>query len=186
MTDCQYPGKVFGRERHGCIVICNITTDFTLASSQAEPSMNRSEIRASLSRCVFLPLIACFVVITVGCGSESLGSKVSGRVTLDGKPIGPGTLTFVRIGGGQNPATGNVMSADGYYTVQTNRTTGLTPGQYKVAVSIRQRPESAAPGQRQPLMPFAHPEKYNSLETSGLEYEIKSGSNTINIELKSE
>jgi hypothetical protein len=35
-------------------------------------------------------------------------------------------------------------------------------------------------------MPFAHPEKYNSLETSGLEYEIKSGSNTINIELKSE
>jgi hypothetical protein len=133
-------------------------------------------------RCIWIALV--LLPWVGGCGPKSLESKVSGHVTLDGKPIGPGTINFVREGGGQNPAIGNV-DRDGNYTVVTNRTTGLLSGKYKVSVGIHQQPVNLAPGAFSPPMPLVHPEKYGSTETSGLEYNVETGINTINIELVS-
>jgi hypothetical protein len=120
----------------------------------------------------------------VGCGS-GLGADVEGVVHLDGKPIGPGVVVFAPIDGKDNPATGAIQS-DGSYFMKTMRERGLRPGNYKVAVQIHEIPTDLAYGERdmRPIK-FRIPEKYTTVETSGLEFDVEDGSNTIDIPLTS-
>jgi hypothetical protein len=119
-----------------------------------------------------------------GCGGGGLESTLTGTVTLDGKPIGPGILVFAPTEGAQNPAIGNV-EADGRYSVKTSRTSGLKPGRYRVSVNITELPPPGSENQRLAALPLLHPKKYESAETSGLEYDVAPGSNEINVELSS-
>jgi hypothetical protein len=120
----------------------------------------------------------------VGCGSD-LGADVEGVVKLDGKPIGPGVIVFAPIDGQDNPATGAIQ-LDGSYFMKTMRDEGLRPGEYKVAVQIHEIPTDLAYGEKdmRPIK-FRIPEKFTTVEKSGLEFEVKPGSNTIDIELTS-
>jgi hypothetical protein len=119
-----------------------------------------------------------------GCSHSTQSSQVSGHVSLDGKRIGPGTIVFAPVGSGK-PATGSVDSS-GYYSMTTSRELGLGPGKYKVAVSIREVPASMKRGERPDPGKLLIPEKYEDSAKSGLEYEVAPGSNTIEIELKSQ
>jgi hypothetical protein len=119
----------------------------------------------------------------VGCAGSSQESRVSGQVTLDGNNIGPGMVVFAPEGGGK-PATGSIES-DGSYTMNTSRDVGLAAGTYKVAVSVREMPQNVKRGDRPPPGKLLIPEKYEQSTTSGLEYEVKPGDNTIDIELSS-
>ena len=133
-----------------------------------------------------LPLLATALVVATlqGC-ADKLEAEVSGVVTLDGQPIGPGTVNFSPLDGESNPAVGTI-APDGSYTLKTSRTVGLAAGTYRIAVSVFENQASSAPGQRSNAPPkLRTPEKYNSVETSGLQFEVEPGHNTLNIELTS-
>lgn len=136
-------------------------------------------IRASCT----LPLITA-ICLSVGCGSE-YGATASGVVTLDGEPITPGRVTFAPIGSSAVPAVSD-LDDDGRFSLSTQKKPGLAPGKYAVAVQAF-RPPDVPQGQRsfKPSEPLV-PEKYLQVGTSGLEYEIVPGSNTVNVELTSE
>jgi hypothetical protein len=124
-----------------------------------------------------------FLACLVGCSRSSLEAEVSGVVTLDGNKIGPGMIVFAPVASQSKPATGSIEN-DGSYKLMTSRESGLATGTYKVAVSIREMPQNVKRGDRPPLGKSLIPEKYEEGSTSGLEYEVKPGKNTINIELK--
>jgi hypothetical protein len=67
----------------------------------------------------------------------------------------------------------------------TSRESGLTPGRYQVSLSIREIPLNVRRGDRPPPGKLLIPEKYELSTTSGLEYEVAPGQNTINVELTS-
>jgi hypothetical protein len=136
---------------------------------------------APLRRAVLLTLLCAIV----GCSSGGLGAEVSGKVTLDGEPIGPGVVIFAPSGGGENPATGAIQT-DGSYFLKTSREEGLRPGKYQVALQIHEIPTDLVPGQRD-MRPAKSriPTKYTDVKSSGLEYDVVSGSNTIDLEMTS-
>ena len=120
-----------------------------------------------------------------GCSGGSLGSNVTGVVTLDGTPIGPGVATFAPVDSKENPAIGAIQP-DGSYFLKTSQERGLRPGTYQVALQIHEVPTDLVPGQRDMRQPKSRiPPKYNAVETSGLQFEVEPGSNKINIEMTS-
>jgi hypothetical protein len=120
-----------------------------------------------------------------GCFGSDLGADVQGVVSLDGKPIGPGVVVFAPVGREENPATGAIQ-VDGSYFLKTNRERGLRPGSYKVAVQIHEIPTDRAYGERdtRPIK-FRIPERFTTVLTSNLEFDVEDGSNTIDIPLTS-
>jgi len=118
----------------------------------------------------------------VGCGGKP--ARVSGIVTVDGKPLEQGTVAFSPASGGMR-ATG-IIQGDGSYEIRTNRESGLDIGEYAVAVSSRELLFHGGPDQ--PPMPgkYLAPKRYGKTQTSGLRFSVKKGSNSINIELSSE
>ena len=129
-------------------------------------------------------ILAAAVNLLLGCAPGGLESQVSGTVTLDGKAVGPGTITFAMKSASSNPATG-AIEKDGSYRLKTARTAGLHPGTYQVSLTVFEAAQGR-PGERlYGPSKMITPEKYSSTATSGLEYEVKPGGNTIDIDLSS-
>jgi len=128
--------------------------------------------------------ILAAVVVSGGCSRSGMESEVSGRVTLDGRLVGPGTVVFAPVDGTTNPADGAIQ-LDGSYYLKTSREVGLRPGRYKASVSVFDQPE-VKPGERS-MTParLVTPQKYSDTETSGLEYTVEPGENNIDIRLTS-
>lgn len=123
------------------------------------------------------------LTVLVGCSQRS-ESNVSGTVSLDGEAIGPGFLVFAPVDGKSNPAKGAIQ-LNGGYSLKTNNMEGLPAGKYKVSVAVLDQPP-VAPGERSMVAAKSKiPEGYNKVETSGLEFEVKPGSNTIDVPLTS-
>jgi len=127
---------------------------------------------------------AVLYIGVIGCNRSSQEARVSGRVTLDGNPIGPGTVVFAPVAGGK-PATGSI-DASGNYSMNTSRELGLGAGKYTVAASIRELPQNVKRSDRPPPGKLRIPEKYEDSTASGLEFTVEPGQNTIDIELKSQ
>ena len=126
----------------------------------------------------------CAVVLSalLGCSRNYQESQVSGHVKLDGSQIGPGTVVFAPANGGK-PATGSIEE-NGSYTLNTSREAGLAAGKYKVAVSIRELPKNVKRSDQLPPGKLRIPVKYEQSTTSGLEFDVAPGRNTIDIYLK--
>lgn len=141
------------------------------------PACRLGERSSAIVRLAAAGLLTC----AVGCGSD-LGATVSGKVTIDGEPVTPGLVTFAPVDGAHEPSTGTLGSG-GEYRLSTKQQFGVAPGTYAVAVQAFEPPDVPA-GQRSftPSKPLV-PEKYLQTTTSGLQYRVASGSNTINIEL---
>lgn len=127
---------------------------------------------------------ATLLALAVGCAGRG---DVSGKVTYQGKALVWGT---VQVEGSDGMLKQANITTDGTYSVR-----GVATGQAKVAVSSinpsssdfqpRQAEGQPAPPPR-PVVKgwFPIPEKYDTPHKSGLAYPIKSGANTIDIELK--
>lgn len=137
---------------------------------------------------LFVALCAA-VVLTSGCGPSYPLGKVSGTVTYNGEPVKTGDVTF-------HPAEGRVSVArieNGQIVDATTFETGdgvalgpatVTIAAFEITGTVEVLSEED-PSQtyeqeiREPLVPL----KYDSVETSGLQYTIEKGKNELKIEL---
>ena len=80
----------------------------------------------------FLPLL-----FFVGCGGSDL-TRVTGTVTLDGKPAVDATVMFVSDSGG--PVCHGSTDISGNYTLGCQERVGVPPGAYSVKIKSRAKP----------------------------------------------
>jgi hypothetical protein len=141
-------------------------------------------------------LAAAAALALTGCGGERLG-KVSGTVTVGGKPVPTGTIQFI-------PAAGKAAIAsiepDGTYTLTTHKPgDGALVGPHKVVIlATRVGPASVVAatfedelkpagdsGKR--LVPgkveWLVPERFSQLDTTDLTTTVTAGDNTINLDV---
>lgn len=152
---------------------------------------------------LFTALTACSFVGLAGLGCSKgpqLGS-VSGVVTMDGKPLPNAVVTFVPAAGGR--AAIGQTDANGEYKLVFVGTTGALLGQHRVSVTTAPKTQGSSPsgkmneeeyrkqamgGQDSAAYNTAQvvepiPERYNT--KTELMKEVKSGQNTINLDLTS-
>jgi hypothetical protein len=131
------------------------------------------------------PLLVAAAV--AGCGRKADGidrQAVSGEVTLDGKPLADGSITFSPTGDG--PSAGGTITGGRYAIAQAE---GPAPGSYKVVIQAMQPtgkklPDSDHPGKTVDEMTNVVPEAYNA--RTELTAEVKKGGpNTFNFPLSS-
>jgi len=111
-------------------------------------------------------IVLSLTLALAGCGGE-YEATMTGTVTYNGKPLPFALMSFHNQG--QGPMAYSMTEEDGSYEVLTGSQSGLRPGKYKLA--FESPPE------------IALPQKYSTIETSGLEFDVKAGKNTVNIKL---
>ena len=87
-------------------------------------------------------LIVCFLMSTIGCGTSSRPTvPVSGRITLDGKPLSNVSVVFQRVSSGDSIHTGmgswGKTDRDGKFVLRLveSDTNGAVVGRYRVYLS---------------------------------------------------
>lgn len=130
-------------------------------------------------------LLAGVTLAACGCTRRA---EVSGVVTLDGKPLSAGVVTFTPAAGG--PTGYAAIGADGTYRVQTGAAEGLPPGGYVVTVAANAPPAADSQSGPGPLAdgirPLVTPQRYADPSQSPLRVVLKSGSQALPFELTSE
>lgn len=114
---------------------------------------------------------ALLVLATVaGCGDGRTIVPVSGRVTLEGTPVGQGKITFMPTGSNEDsplrPAS-SALDREGRYQLSTfGSNDGAMPGEYNVVIISL----SGGPTISNPTAPevWAIPEHYGRVGQSGL------------------
>jgi hypothetical protein len=143
---------------------------------------SRGKEIASMSGVAILPLILGVSTIS-GCGEKSefppLG-KVNGVIKMDGEPLPNAAVQFQPIQG-KRGSYGRT-DANGKYTLgYTNDLNGAEVGKHKVFITTEQAGISnESGGPSTPPVKEKLPATYNSEST--LEYEVKAGSNEIDID----
>ena len=125
------------------------------------------------------------ILTLAGCGG-SYNASAHGVVTLDGRVVPRGTVTFNPVSGG--PAAYAMIGSDGGYVARTGRDDGLPAGDYEVSIAANEAPAVSQTEKGGPPPPgkAITPVWYRMKETSGLKYTVKPGKNEINLELKSQ
>jgi len=139
--------------------------------------------------------------LLAGCrGGTDFGpmGSVSGKLTMDGKPMAEGTqLLFMQMEAGY--AAFGQTDAEGNYSIvwarDGDRKSEIPAGTYKVLIqppAVGKDTEEMSPeemldggGDVPPAQP-EFPRKYQQHSTSGLEYQVAEGENTIDIDISSE
>ncbi|MDR2169851.1 MAG: hypothetical protein LBP59_06900 [Planctomycetaceae bacterium] len=128
-----------------------------------------------LNRKLNCVLLLMFFVLAFGCGGRNIGDgKVTGIVTLDGSPLVNASIIFSPIDGQGLTSMGSTDSSGKYEIFYADKKNGAIPGRYKVILTTEQPMEN---------IPESVPKKYVDLTTTDLEFEVKSGKNTIDIKL---
>ena len=122
-----------------------------------------------------ITIFACFV----GCGPESNVAKISGTISIDGKPTQKGAISFTPVSG-KGPTAGTEIK-DGKYTSEA------AIGECKVEVRVpkvvgKKKLYDTPDSPEQELMEEVLPAKYN--EVTELRVDIKKGVNTKDFDLK--
>jgi len=125
-------------------------------------------------------LLALATVLAVFVGCEAKPSTVSGKVTIDGKPVPRGGITFLPFDGDGPTAAGTIRN--GEYSAE------VFPGKKRVEILgyevVGQVPAYGDPkGPMKDVTKAVVPPKYN--QHSDLTAEIQVGNNDINFELDS-
>jgi hypothetical protein len=142
-------------------------------------------------RCRLALLVA--LLAALGCAGEGYKvAPVSGRVTLDGKPLAKAHVHFAPVGTkdriAPGPTSQGQTDAEGRYTLtlDSNRRPGAVVGLHKVyiitvdtQVTPGERPDAGAPPKRREILP----EKYNQDTILTCEVPAR-GTDSANFDLK--
>lgn len=140
-------------------------------------------------RFLALVLTTGLVCTAFGCGSNV--APVSGKITLDSKPLVNATVIFEPSSELKNPGPGSQgkTDANGQYSLQLTSadTQGATIGKHIVRITAYEGDDGTVPSSapdsvfRKPILP----EKYNA--KSDLKFEVTSaGSTSADFDLKSD
>jgi hypothetical protein len=132
-------------------------------------------------------ILASLFVGFAGCSSEEFQvAPVSGRVTLDGKPVEKAAVMFqpVATKGNINPGPGSfgITDAEGRYTLELVglKRRGAAVGHHQVRIinySEAGDTTDDSPNKKVPRPTVPIPAWYNKIEPL-LEYDVRKGSNT--------
>lgn len=140
-----------------------------------------------------LPLLALSLI---GCGGYDYGptGTIRGKLTMQGKPLSPGTaVSFMQMEKGF--LAFGLTDAEGKFEVKSWNEGAMPIGVYKVMVA----PPASAPPPPQnytaeelfdkpelldPVVKAEFPMKYRDTQTSGLEFEVKAGENSCEFDLQ--
>ncbi len=138
---------------------------------------------SAVRRLGFYSLAFALLVLAAGGCGKSTGT-ISGKVLYQGKPLPGGYVNFTSEGAIPATKTSSIQE-DGSYSVS-----GMPVGPAKISVQgLAARRLAALPGQgekdSQPQQKEVFvPPQYGNTDTSGLKYEVKSGKQPYDIELK--
>jgi len=121
------------------------------------------------------------ILIMSACGQSAKipTSPVKGNVTLDNKPVAGARVVFIPESG---PAAEGLTNDAGDFVLKTGSVnSGAVPGKHTVTVTKVQLPPADKP--YDPVKNLI-PEKYSSVQTSGLTEVVKEGANEFHISLK--
>ncbi len=130
--------------------------------------------------------VAIGLLVIVGCGDNDGLVPVSGKVTLDGKPLADAAVGFFADAGG-TPAVGTT-DAQGNFTLSTHKPgDGATVGQNVVTVSKQSNLDAGKEVEESEIVRMKNesPIKYFSPKTSDIKVEVKYGMEPVVIDLKS-
>lgn len=141
----------------------------------------RSALTIPGRRAALAGVIAC-AVVGAGCGPRVTMVPVRGRVTVDGKPLGAGSVMFQpQIG----PAARGQIGPDGSFELGTDRPgDGVRAGPAAVRVTSVAAAAAVA-GQEQPAGKSTIPMRYADFTTSGITVTVAPGMEPVEIELSS-
>jgi len=127
-------------------------------------------------------LLPCLVLLALGCSGQQ--ASVSGVVTLDGKPLDRGAVSFHAVEGG--PTAVGPIDQSGRYQLRTGEDHGLPAGEYLVTVVANE--DSVLPDNFASPLPgkLITPIQYGSTATTNLKETVAPGSNNIDLTLVSE
>ena len=116
------------------------------------------------------------ILLVMGCGSSGPArpslNPVKGKVTFgNGAPLAFGTIAFEPSGGRAYRCQGKI-EPDGTFELETGSEKGATAGKYKVSVVLPPNKSKSVP------------KKFQFDDTSGIEVEVVSGDNNLDIKLK--
>jgi hypothetical protein len=132
-----------------------------------------------MKRMAFSALGLSLAAWLAGCG-EGTGS-VNGTVTFDGQPVANGSITFVRTEG--SLVREGAVIRDGSFQVQ------VPPGKYRIELTAQRvkgkKKQIGFSGEEEEveITEEMFPERYNT--KSELSEEIRSGTHSLNLDLKS-
>lgn len=132
---------------------------------------------------ISIVLVAC-LACHAGCGRRPTLAPVSGRVTLDGRPLEFGSVMIQPSAG---PAARGTIRADGSFSVGTFSPGDgaiLGPATVRVACYEQQRPGALATEGESALGRSLIPEKYTQFETSGITTTVVAGMPPLELLLK--
>lgn len=126
----------------------------------------------------------CLLALSSGCsgGGGFPTAPVTGKVTSKGKEVPNGTVLFIPDSG---PAATGEIGKDGTYSLGTyGKTDGAVLGHHKVAITALEEMGDALLEARSPTPASILPNKSLNQDTSGLTFDVKSGDNVANFEIK--
>jgi hypothetical protein len=138
----------------------------------------------------YLPSMVVLSLFSAGCGSGDpyTYAPVSGRVTLNSKPLPGATVRFQPVAAGTStPGNGSsaITDADGRFTLEVvgKKIKGAVVGMHKVGIDLAREPEND-PTDDRPKKFKRLPAKYSGKD-SKLEFDVPAGgSDAANFELK--
>jgi hypothetical protein len=127
-------------------------------------------------------LVLAVALFAVGCGSGLKTAPVSGVITKDGQPLANASVTFTpQATGGESPVSNGRTDDKGSYTLAITATgdSGAVLGNHIVRV--------AAIGEEQtgPNSDVSDPKVVDPIPPHSLTFEVKSGQNQADFDLKS-
>lgn len=121
-----------------------------------------------------IPLV-CFAFLLTGCDGRPSRVKVSGHVTVDGKPLEYGGVSFKPVGGGR-VGGGGIKEGGVYSVTMYEKDDGIPVGTYSVTISSV---ETLNPR----TIRWHAPKKYANHKTSELTVEITEATSDLDFKL---